>query len=198
MNIASAIAFDTAEREYNDAWNAPSSARFELPPVDVNKVLKERYRVSSEQTLTRAMIWDMETKKAWDPLTYIPYVVSQARSWGRMSLRDGSIRFCRSSLQRGWITSEEGRVLEDVFVNDAKQTIYFLGRPQMVEESGNTRSGERNRSHECDGFEAHKERAANAHGNFKSKTTLADKLVGDDVRDSGRIQSRTFFTLALE
>jgi hypothetical protein len=60
------------------------------------------------------------------------------------------------------------------------------------------RSCERNRSHECDGFEAHKERAANAHGNFKSKTTLADKLVGDDVRDSGRIQSRTFFTLALE
>jgi hypothetical protein len=37
MNIASAIAFDTAEREYNDAWNAPSSTRFELPPVDVNK-----------------------------------------------------------------------------------------------------------------------------------------------------------------
>jgi len=47
-------------------------------------------------------------------------------------------RFCRSSLQRGWITSEEGRVLEDVFVSNAKQTIYFLGRPQMVEESGNT------------------------------------------------------------
>lgn len=69
---ASAIAFDTAEREYNDAWNAPSSTQFKLPPVDVNKVLKERYRVSPEQTLTRAMIWDMETKKAWDPLTYIP------------------------------------------------------------------------------------------------------------------------------
>jgi hypothetical protein len=41
-------------------------------------------------------------------------------------------------LQRGWITSEEGRVLEDVFVSDAKQTIYFLGRPQMAEESGST------------------------------------------------------------
>ena len=50
-------------------------------------------------------------------------------------------RFCRSSLQRGWITSEEGRVLEDVFVSNAKQAIYFLGRPQMVEESGNTRTG---------------------------------------------------------
>jgi hypothetical protein len=86
--------------------------------------------------VTRAMIWDMETKKAWDPLTYIPYVVSQARSWGRTTLRDGSTRFSRSSLQRGWITPQEGRVLEDVFVSDARQTIYFLGRPQMVEETG--------------------------------------------------------------
>jgi hypothetical protein len=90
MNIASAITFDAAEREYNEAWSAPSSTRFEFRPVDVNKVLKEHYRVSPEQTLTRAMIWDMETKKAWDPLTYIPYVVSQARSWGRTTLRDGS------------------------------------------------------------------------------------------------------------
>jgi len=138
MNIASAITFDTAEREYNEAWTAPSNTRFELPPVDVNTVLKKRYRVSPEQTLTRAMIWDMETKKAWDPLSYIPYVVSQARSWGRTTLRDGSTRFSRSSLQRGWIASDEGRVLEDVFVSDAKQTIYFLGRPQMAEESGNT------------------------------------------------------------
>jgi hypothetical protein len=136
MNVASAIAFDPAEREYNDAWSAPSSTRFELPPVDVNKILKERYRLTPEQTLTRAMIWDMETKKAWDPLTYIPYVVAQARSWDRTTLRDGSTRFCRSSLQRGWITPQEGRVLEDVFVSDARQTIYFLGRPQMVEETG--------------------------------------------------------------
>jgi hypothetical protein len=136
MNIVSSITFDSAEREYNEAWSAPSSTRFELPPVDVNRVLKERYRISPEQTLTRAMIWDMETKKAWDPLTYIPYVVSQARSWDRTALRDGTTRFCRSSLQRGWITSQEGRVLEDVFVSDPKQTIYFLGRPRMVEESG--------------------------------------------------------------
>jgi hypothetical protein len=49
-----------------------------------------------------------------------------------------STRFSRLSLQRGWITSEEGLVLEDVFVSDAKQIIYFLGRPRMVEENGNT------------------------------------------------------------
>ena len=138
MNNASSITFDSAEREYNEAWSAPSSTRFELPPVDVNKVLKERYRVSPERTLTRAMIWDMETRKACDPLTYIPYVVSQARSWSRATLLDGTTRVCRSSLQRGWITSQEGRVLEDVFVSDPRQTIYFLGRPQMVEDTGDT------------------------------------------------------------
>src|SRR4029077_3315471 len=104
MNIASPIAFDTAELEYNEAWNASSNTRFELPPVDVNTVLKKRYQVSPAKTLTSTMIWDMETKKAWDPLSYIPYVVSQARSWGRTTLRDGSTRFSRSSLQRGWIT----------------------------------------------------------------------------------------------
>ena len=136
MNIVSSITFDSAEREFNEAWSLPSSTRFELPPVDINRVLKERYRISPERALTRAMIWDMETKKAWDPLTYIPYVVSQARSWERTALGDGTTRFFRSSLQRGWITSEEGRVLEDVFVSDAKQTIYFLGRPRMVEENG--------------------------------------------------------------
>src|SRR6516162_11931002 len=101
MNIVSSITFDSAEREYNEAWSAPSSTRFELPPVDVNKLLHERYRISPERTLTRAMIWDMETKKAWDPLTYIAYVVSQAHSWGRTTLRDGTTRFCRSSLQLG-------------------------------------------------------------------------------------------------
>src|SRR5438093_10789756 len=105
MNIGSSMTFDSAEREYNEAWSAPSSTRFELPPVDVNKILKERYRVSPDRTLTRAMIWDLEAKKAWDPLTYIPYVVSQARSWGRTTLRDGSARFFRSSMQRGGIPS---------------------------------------------------------------------------------------------
>jgi hypothetical protein len=82
------------------------------------------------------MIWDMETKKAWDPRSYIPYVVSEGRSWGRTTLHDGGKRFSRSSMQRGWIAPSEGRVLEDVWVSDAKQAIYFLGRPTMVGESG--------------------------------------------------------------
>ena len=135
--------FEAATREYRDAWNNPAHTRFELPPVNVNKVLKDRYRVTPDKRLTRSMIWDMEAKKAWDPLTYIPYVVSEARSWGRHTLQDGSDRFCRSSVQKCWIRPDRGRVLEDVHVDQAKQAIFFLGRPQMTEENGKVlRAGE--------------------------------------------------------
>jgi hypothetical protein len=133
MNIASAITFDTAEREYNEAWGAPSSTRFELRPVDVNKVLKARYRVTPEQTLTRAMIWDMETKKAWDPLTYIPmwfrrhargaeppYATAPRGSAGRRCSADGSRwrkdassrMFSSAMPSRPSISSDAGRLLK--------------------------------------------------------------------------------------
>jgi hypothetical protein len=136
--VAAVRTFETAKREFHDAWNNPSHTRFELPPVNVNKVLKDRYRVTPDKRITRAMIWDMETKKAWDPLTYIPYVVSEARSWGRYLLQDGSERFSRSSMQRGWIMAEQGRILEDVYVNRAEQDIFFIGRGQMTKEDGST------------------------------------------------------------
>lgn len=136
MSGECAISFHSAEREYDAAWQAPSSTRFEFPPVNVNRTLRDRYRVKPDKSLTRKMIWDMETRKAWDPLSYIPYVVSEGRSWGRTTLRDGSERFSRSSMQRGWIKQEEGRVLEDVFVSSTKQTIYFLGRARMVADTG--------------------------------------------------------------
>jgi len=131
------VTFAHAEHEYREAWNDPSHTRFELPPANVNKLLKDCYRVMPDKPVTRSMIWDMETKKAWDPLSYIPYVVSEGHSWGRTKLQDGSARFSRSSLQRGWIAPEEGRVLEDVFVSPDQQTIFFLGRERMSDANGN-------------------------------------------------------------
>jgi len=78
----------------------------------------------------------MESKKAWDPRTFIPYVVSEGRSYGRNSLPDGSIRFCRSSMQKSWIVPGEGRILEDVYVSDAEQSVFFLGCDRMAGEDG--------------------------------------------------------------
>src|SRR3954466_13469745 len=132
MTAVPTLRFATADREFQAAWNDPACTPFELPPVNVNKVLKDRYRVEPERRLTRAMIWDMEVKKAWDPRTYIPYVVSEGRSWGRHRLQDRSERFCRSSMQRGWITPEQGRILEDVHVSHDEQRIFFQGRATMM------------------------------------------------------------------
>jgi hypothetical protein len=138
MNAPAAFltTFDAAKREYAKAWNDPAHTRFEFPPVNVNNVLRDRYKMNPQRWLTRTMIWDMESKKAWNPLAYIPYVVSEGRSWGRDSLQDGSSRFCRASLQKGWITPDRGQVLEDVYVSDAHQAIFFLGRQRMLEVNG--------------------------------------------------------------
>jgi hypothetical protein len=128
--------FANALQEFEAAWRNPKHTQFELQPVDVNKVLSERYTVSPSIRLTRSMVWDMEMKKAWDPMTYIPYVVSSGRSWGRHSLKDGSEGFSRSSIQIAWISQERGQVLEDVFVNRNDRRIIFLGRPEMTNDKG--------------------------------------------------------------
>ena len=127
--------FSAAQLAYRAAWDNPAHTRFELPPVNVNKVLRERYSLRPAKALTRTAIWDMERKKAWDPRTYIPYVLSEGGSWGREMLPDGE-RFSRASMQKGWIAPGEGRVLEDVYLSDATQSIVFLGRERMRGPSG--------------------------------------------------------------
>ncbi len=128
--------FAKAAEEFAQAWRNPHHTRVELPAVDVNKVLAERYRLSEPTQVTRSMVWDMELKKSWDPLTYIPYVVSEGKSWGRHPTEDRSEHFFRSTIQSAWISEANGRVLEDVYINHATQRILFLGRAGMVTDAG--------------------------------------------------------------
>ncbi len=50
------------EAEFERAWADPSNTRFELPSVDVNRVLAEHYHTSEPLTFTRTMLWDMEAR----------------------------------------------------------------------------------------------------------------------------------------
>jgi hypothetical protein len=127
-------AYADSLNEFDDAWNNPRFTQIELPPVQVNKVLREKYIASGTVNLSRSMVWDMETKKAWDPLTYIPYVVSEGGSWGRHPLADGIERWSRSSIQGSWLNVGRGRVLEDVFVDHIRQKVLFMGRAQLPRE----------------------------------------------------------------
>jgi hypothetical protein len=124
-------AYADALNEFEGAWTNPRFTQIELPPVPVNRVLKEKYIASPAVDLSRSMVWDMETKKAWDPLTYIPYVVSEGGSWGRHQLASGIERFSRCSNQGSWLNVGRGQVLEDVFVDHVRQKVLFLGRQQM-------------------------------------------------------------------
>lgn len=149
-NTVNAVSsFAGAAEEFEAAWRDPNCTQFALPPLDVNKVLNEHYAVKPPIRLTRSMLWDMVLKKAWDPSTYISYLASDGRSWGRHNLEEGCEGFSRSSVQTAWISQGQGQVLEDVFINRNEflshaypgpsltlRRILSLGRRELTNEKG--------------------------------------------------------------
>ncbi len=128
------------EAEFERAWAESGNTRFELPPVDVNRVLAEHYRTSEPLTFTRTMLWDMEVRKAKRPDRYIPSVVREgsAHAWGRSSAADGKESFIRSSQQRLWLEpTEYGLVLEQVCLNPAQQKDSFIGTAELPDRDSN-------------------------------------------------------------
>ena len=128
--------FAQALAEFETTWADPRNTVAELPPVDINRTLSSRYE--PRVRMTRTQVWDMEVKKAWDPLTYIPYVVSEAESWASAPLPDGR-RHWRSSIQKAWLSNARGLVLEDVFTDPQRQRVLFLGRTALTGPDGRAR-----------------------------------------------------------
>lgn len=126
--------------EFEQAWSDRSNTRFELPPVDVNRLLAEHYLTSEPLTFTRTLLWDLEVKKARRPDRYIPSVVLEgsARSWGGRSADDGTESFVRASQQRLWLTpAEYGLVLEQVDLDHSHQRVTFIGAAELADRDGN-------------------------------------------------------------
>jgi hypothetical protein len=119
-----------AETEFDKCWNDPSYTQVRLDDVDINQVLKN-YRLSKPLHFTKKMLWDMETKKAWNPAKYIPYVVREgsAESWGKRPcpVTGGEI-FVRASAQKKWLNPTlYETVYEEVYVNSGEMVITFIG-----------------------------------------------------------------------
>lgn len=117
-----------AQDEFEKCWLNRLYTPIELDDVNVNQTLSH-YTTSEPIEFTRKMLWDMETKKAWDPGKYIPYVVHEgsAQSWGKQSCSDGEI-FVRKSEQKQWLNpSIYEEIYEEVYVNHRKQVVTFLG-----------------------------------------------------------------------
>lgn len=118
------------EAAFEKAWANSSNTTFELPPVDINQVLSERYHMKPSVRFTREMMWDVEVRKAWRPDRYIPSVVEtgSAVTWGGRSGDAGDDRFLRASRQRSWLDPETyGLVLERCHINMQEQKVTFIG-----------------------------------------------------------------------
>lgn len=127
------------EAEFERAWADPGNTQIELPALDVNRALAERYCTSEPLTFTRTMLWDLEARKALRPDRFIPTVVRQgsAQAWGRSSLSDGSESFVRASMQRLWLEhAAHGLVLEQVRLNPAQQKVIFIGTAEITDLDG--------------------------------------------------------------
>lgn len=128
---------NSAEEIFEQAWNNPKYTQIKLDDIDINETLSRYYITAIPVKFTRKMLWDMETKKAWDPKTYISYVVRDGKSWGREILPNGDETFVRSSQQKQWLNGEVYEtVFEKVYLNHKDQKATFLGTQNLKDSSG--------------------------------------------------------------
>jgi hypothetical protein len=112
--------------EFERAWADPRNTAADLPPVDVNQVLNDRYQLDRKLLYTREMLWDMEIRKASAPDVYIPSVVRP----GSVGKWDSGVpnEFTRASEQRLWLAPDQfGLIIEHVHLDHDKQSVYFIG-----------------------------------------------------------------------
>lgn len=127
------------EAEFARAWATPGYSRWQQPDIDVNAVLSDQYELSRPLLFTRAMLWDLEVRKAVAPGDYIPFVVEvgTARSWGRRGAPGGGEYVDRCSRQRLWTRPQErALVLERAFLNHRDQRVTFLGVSELRTDDG--------------------------------------------------------------
>lgn len=130
------LATQLAVEQFETDWNNPSYTRAKLADVDINHIIKTYYTTSKPVNFTRTMLWDLERKKAWDPKTYIPHVVSEGKSWGKTDLEGKDEQFFRASQQRQWLTGEFAQVIEKVYLLDQTQKAIFFGLSEVQETEG--------------------------------------------------------------
>lgn len=137
MNTVRFATVGQAENEFQEAWNNPAYTQIEFVNGDLNAIFKSHYDTSDSVVFTRELLWEAEVKKAWDPKTYIPNVVKDGKSWGRMVLENGDGIFKRTYEQRQFANNQEyGTVLEEVYMNWRRKLITCLGIRELVDNEG--------------------------------------------------------------
>lgn len=129
------------EKVLDEAWRTPGVTAIDLPPVDVNQVLADRYELDRDVTFTRNTLWDMEVRKAAAPDVYIPTVVAPGSVTKFPSVEhDGFEDFTRVSDQRLWADPDRyGTIIEHVRLDHGHQRAFFLGATEFGDRTATTR-----------------------------------------------------------
>jgi len=124
--------------EFNKAWASNENIQIELDPININKILDEKYKVEPGFRMTKSQLWDMEVRKAARPDIFIPSVIKDgsAAAWNRT--KKGDIEtLIRVSEQCLWLNEEQfGVVIENVYIDHQNQTITFIGEVAINSEEG--------------------------------------------------------------
>jgi hypothetical protein len=119
-----------AEKEFEKCWHNPKYTAIQVDDVDVNHTLSF-YKLEKPLHFTKAMLWDMEKKKAWNPANYITSVIKagSAKSWNKHPCPEtGGELFVRCSAQKIWLDPAVYEdVFEEVYVNEQNKIVTFLG-----------------------------------------------------------------------
>jgi hypothetical protein len=126
--------------ELERAWAAEGTTTAELPPVAVNRVIREHYEVRPEAAFTATSLWDMEVRKAKSPDKYLPNVVKPGSLQRFPSVRRGQFEdFTRISEQRLWLDQASfGVVIEHVRLDHHNRCAFFIGAERYRTPDGRT------------------------------------------------------------
>ncbi|WP_068468854.1 hypothetical protein [Candidatus Protochlamydia phocaeensis] len=137
FSFLNAYAMNEAEEEFEQAWNNPDYTQARLDDANINDILSKYYETPIPIHFTRQLLWDVEIRKAWDPKTYLSYVVRDGKSWDRKVLENGDEVFVRSTEQKQWLNSDVyAEVFEKVYLNYKDQKVTFIGSQRLKNSEG--------------------------------------------------------------
>lgn len=135
-DLAAALHQDPNVLDFTDAWNTEHHTRFAAPPIRLNGLLARDPALSLR--MTAGMLWDVEVRKAMDPVRYVPSVFSASRTFGAARERNGLETMWRVSEQRSWRSREPVQVIEHVSIDHLHRRVRFRGVRRVTDEHGDT------------------------------------------------------------
>ncbi|MCE7011098.1 hypothetical protein LWC34_51090 [Kibdelosporangium philippinense] len=131
--MASELAQDYAA-EFDRDWTAAENTPVEFPPMDVNALIKQHFRLGRELVASKSMLWDLLVRQAHAMDIYVPCRIKPG-SMRTFSTEESD--FIRVSDQPVWTDDTRyTQVIQRVFVDNDRRAVLHLGTGHMTTPDG--------------------------------------------------------------